>query len=293
VTQKTCLLILLVLLWGDVAFAQGPPPGVTPGPPANRPGPPSGRPDDHDDNGPVQAGYAVVTSAATSGLVLFQTFGLKAGSETVQAGILPSELTTNAAMFINSGGRLSRNLGIGLVNPGAEAANVTLTLRKEDGATLATKMLSLPAKQQISQYVTEMFADRSDIAGDFAGMLGITSTRPVGVIGLRFRGINFSTIPVQNLSERNPMPEISAGVGGTGAVLLPQFAAGGGWATEIVIGNTSGSSMTVRLDLFKSDGTPLTAKLNGESKSSFTGLTIAPGGVVILSPRDTNGDSRF
>ena len=86
---------------------------------------------------------------------------------------------------------------------------------------------------------------------------------------------------------------IATGVGGNGAVLLPQFAAGGGWATEIVMANTGTSSLTVRVDLFKSDGTPLTATLNGETKSSFTNLTIPAGGVLILAPRDQHGDDDF
>jgi hypothetical protein len=76
-------------------------------------------------------------------------------------------------------------------------------------------------------------------------------------------------------------------------VLLPQFAAGGGWASEINITNTGTLPLTVRVDLFKQDGTPLTTRLNGQSGSSFVNLAVPAGGVVILSPRDANGDSRF
>jgi len=78
-----------------------------------------------------------------------------------------------------------------------------------------------------------------------------------------------------------------------GAVLLPQFAANGGWATEIDILNAGSASLAVRVDLFKPDGTALTATLNGQSGSSLTNITIPAGGVVTLSPRDSNGDSRF
>src|SRR6266850_803840 len=43
--------------------------------------------DDHDDNGPIQAGYGVVTpvvagtGSTTSGLVVFETFGLRGGGD--------------------------------------------------------------------------------------------------------------------------------------------------------------------------------------------------------------------
>jgi hypothetical protein len=251
-----------------------------------------GKSDDHDDNGPIQSGYAVVTSSSTTGMVVFETFGLKKGQETTQAGVLPPDMTTNAVMFVDSNGKLSRNLGVAVVNPSSSKATVTLTLRKEDGAVLGTTTLDVPAHEQTSRFVTELFSSQS-VPSDVTGMLSITSATPVAVIGLRFRGANFSTLPVTNLSTSSAVPTIATGVGGAGAVLLPQFASGGGWATEIVIANTGAASMTVRVDLFKSDGTALTATLNGESASSFTNITVPAGGVKVLAPRNSNGDTDF
>ncbi|HLB86401.1 MAG TPA: hypothetical protein VJK29_01985, partial [Terriglobales bacterium] len=67
---------------------------------------------------------------------------------------------------------------------------------------------------------------------------------------------------------------------------------GGGWATELVLVNTGSSQVNARIDLFKQDGTPMTVRLNGESKSSFTAL-VSAGGVFELSPKDGEGQSRF
>ena len=89
------------------------------------------------------------------------------------------------------------------------------------------------------------------------------------------------------------MPTISEGVGGALAVLLPQFAAGGGWTTEVVLVNTATTSITARVDLFKADGTPLSTTLNDQTGSSFTNLTIPAGGVLTLAPRNSVGDSVF
>jgi len=111
--------------------------------------------------------------------------------------------------------------------------------------------------------------------------------------GLRFRGPNFSAIPITNLSPPIPVPQVTSGVGGAGAVILPQFAANGAWASEIVITNTSNAAIMARVDLFKPDGTALTTKLNGQSASSFTNLMIAAGGVLVLAPRDNDGDDDF
>ena len=90
-----------------------------------------------------------------------------------------------------------------------------------------------------------------------------------------------------------PVPQVSPGIGGAAAVILPQFAAGGGWASEIVITNTGAAPITVRVDLFKQDGTALTTKLNGQSGSTFTNLNIPANGVLVLAPRDADGDDDF
>jgi len=275
--------------------------------------------DDHENNGSLQAGYVVITSSSTaSNLVAFETFGMRDGLGTNQAGVLPSSLTTNAIMFVDTNGRLSKNLGVAIVNPNASPTNVTLTLRQSDGTQLGSITITVPAGQQTSRFVTEMFSNQPAVPKDLTGTLAITSTSPVSVIGLRFRGRNFSTLPVTNLSTPAPVPQIpapaslalstdepdlvsksvplpppSSGIGGPNAVLLPQFAAGGGWATEIVIANTGTTSMTVRVDLFKSDGTALKTTLNGTTASSFTNIVIPAGGVVVLAPRDEDGDDDF
>lgn len=198
-------------------------------------------------------------------------------------------------MFVSSSGRLSRNLGVAIVNPGDSSANVTLTLRDDKGTLLATKTIPVPARNQTSKFLTKLFSSESSVPKELTGTLAITSTTPIAVIGLRFRGSNFSTLPVTNLSSSTPaVPVFPNGAGGSGAILLPEFAAGGGWATEIVVANTGTTPLTVRLDLFKQDGTPLTTSLNGATAtSSFTSPSIPAGGVWTIAPRDDKGDSDF
>jgi len=250
---------------------------------------------DHGLNGRIQVGYAVVTpgTGPAAGMVVFETFGENRGFETTQAAVLPSEMTTHAIMFVNASGRLSRNLGVAMANPGIKEANVTMTLRDEEGNTLATETVVLKAHYQSSRFVTELFADHPSVPRDLTGTVEIVSDVPVAMTGLRFRGVNFSTLPVKTLVEPVAVPVIDEGIGGPSAVILAHFAAGGGWATEIVIANTGNADLTVRVDLFTRDGLPLVATLNGQSKSSFTGITIPKFGVVTLAPRNYRGDSDF
>jgi hypothetical protein len=255
--------------------------------------------DDHNDKGPIQVGYAVVTpetfsTNGTSNMVVFETFGLREGLGATQAGVLPPDLTTNALLFVDSDGQLQKNLGVAIVNPNGSNENVTLTLRGSDGKTLGTTAISVPSHQQVSKFVTELFASKSSVPNDVTGTLSVTSTNPVSVIGLRFRGANFSTLPITNLSNPGTVPSFKEGVGGPGAVLLPQFAAGGGWATELVIVNDGTASMTVEVDLFKQDGTALSTSLNNKAAaSSYPSITIPPGGVYVLAPRDAAGHDDF
>ena len=62
------------------------------------------------------------------------------------------------------------------------------------------------------------------------------------------------------------------------------FVAGGRWATEIDIATVGATDVTVRLDLFKPDGTPLVSAMNGQTDSSFQNLTVKAGGVLTLAP---------
>jgi hypothetical protein len=250
---------------------------------------------DDDDEKNIQSGYAIITptSGNTTGLVVFETFGEKRGTETTQAGVLPADMTTSVMLFVSTSGRLSRNLGVAIANPGSTDATVILTLRRDDGTSIGTKTIVVKAKNQTSQFVTQIFADQPSVPKDLTGTLNITSNVPVAIVGLRFRGENFSTIPATNLSAPTAVPVVSPGVGGTGAVILPHFASGGGWSAEIVLANSGGLALPVRVDLFKQDGTPLVVTLNGQKASSFTSLTIPANGVIVLSPRDKNDDSDF
>jgi hypothetical protein len=74
-------------------------------------------------------------------------------------------------------------------------------------------------------------------------------------------------------------PEITTGVGGVAAQLLPQVATGGGWFTTIAIANTSSADQVVRADFFNSLGGPLQLPFG----SRLTGIVVPAGGVVTLS----------
>ena len=81
-------------------------------------------------------------------------------------------------------------------------------------------------------------------------------------------------------------------VGGSTAIILPQFAMAGGWATQIALVNNSGTVARGRIDIFDTAGNPMSVTLNGAAQSRFS-YAIAAGGMFLLAPRDVNGQSPF
>jgi hypothetical protein len=243
----------------------------------------------------LQVGYAVVTpsSPITTGMTVFETITQTRSQDTLQVSVFPPNLTMNALLTVEVSNSLSKTLGVAIANPNSATANLTMTLRRSDGTQLTATTITIVGRRQISKLVTELFpaplsggfSTQVSIPSEFTGTLVINSTSPVSIVGLKFRGPNYTTIPVTDLSPANtPIPTISSGVEGLGAVLFPQFVAGAGWATEIAVVNTTASSLTVRLDVFTQDGAPLTVTLNGQTFSSFTNLVIPSNGLLTIVP---------
>jgi hypothetical protein len=254
-------------------------------------------PDDNNDSGPIQSGYAIITpisGAPVGGLLAFASFGLKqSNGNTAQAGVLPATMTTNAFVGVATDSQLQRDLGLAFVNPGTASANVTLTLRRSDGSLVENKSEAVAPGNHGALFVSQIFSDQSSVLSNFTGTLSIASDNPIAVVGLQFRGVEFSTILIASLSAAVSVPTVSPGVGGPGAVILPDFAEDGGWSTQFSIANPGTSTMTARLDVFDSNGKPLQITLNGTKQSTFN-VTVNPDGVAILAPVDgATGQSRF
>jgi hypothetical protein len=254
--------------------------------------------DDHNDNGPIQTGYAVVTPAfGASNVAVMETFGLRQQDGAIQSSVMPPALVTSAVMFINESTRLSKDVGIAMVNPNNGVATVTLTVRKNDGTQVLTKAIQIPTRRQVSQFLSDLFAAAPGSQGlpaEFTGTVQVDSTVAISVVGIRFRGVNFSALPLIPLAiSPVPLPILTSGVGGTGASLLPVFAVDGHWATELVIVNNNTTAVTVRIDIYNEDGSPLTTALNSQTSSSITNVVIPARGMVVYAPRDRNGDDDF
>ena len=231
------------------------------------------------EQGSVRSGYAVITpdsnSAAPAATV---TFGaVSNGILQSQAGTTPMPPLTEGSLFPGIG----RNLGIAVVNTTSTTSTVTFTLKDSNGNTAGPALtFDLAPQQQFSRLLTQLYSDA--IGSSFLGSLRVQGSSSISVFGLRFSGTEFSILPVAANTMANP----------GNVLVLPQFAMGGGWATQIALVNDSTAPVSGRIDLFDTSGKPMALKLNGATQSTFS-YSIPAGGVFLLAPRDANGESPF
>jgi hypothetical protein len=258
------------------------------------------------ESGNIKVGYVVITPDATTASPLATvTYGIvQNGTVQSQAGVLPAAMTTDASMFVNVVTGIGRNLGVAMTNPGSSALTVTLTLKDSTGALQANSVsITLQPGQQLARFVNELFGS-AVIGPGFTGSLRIQSASPVSVLGLLFSGSEFSTLPIAGTTTVPGVPvrDLTAGanknspasgsIGGANASIIPQFAMGGNWATQIALVNPTSATATGRVDVFDSLGNPFPVNLNGMIQSTFT-YSVQTGGTLLLAPRDSNGQSPF
>jgi hypothetical protein len=236
------------------------------------------------EQGITKSGYVIVTADTISAVPLASaTLGIVNNAVVLsQAGVLPTLTVSDSILFVDVLPAASRNLGVAVANPTSSINPLTITLRDENGLTVGRPLLiNLQPRQQIARFITELF-DAAIFATGFRGSLRIESPVPFAVLGLRFSGSLFSTQPPGGIS----------GTLGGAAIIFPQFAIAGGWATQIALVNGSNTTISGRVDLFDQSGNPMPVTLNGQTQSTFT-YSIAPAGAVVFAPRDVNGLSPF
>ncbi len=249
-------------------------------------------PIDDVEKGTTRTGYAIITpDPNTSAPVATLTAGIvRDGIVQSQAAILPTPLTSDTFLLVDIVQSIGRNLGVAIANPNGTTALVTLTLRDEQG-TQATSPVALPVApgNQIARFVSELFPSGT-VGPVFRGSLSIQSSLPVSIMGSRFSGQEFSTVPVP-VTGNATVPRRGS-VGGANAVIFPQIAMSGGWATTFGLVNTGGNAISGRIDLFDNSGNAMTVTLNGLTGSTFN-YSIPAHGTFTLAPRDPSGQSPF
>jgi hypothetical protein len=148
--------------------------------------------------GTIQTGFVVITpvSGTGDGLSVSETFGEQVGTSFFQSSVPQSPLVTLTNVVVTADLNAGLNTGIAIVNPNNVPATVTATFRNQSGVITATRTFGLGARQQESQFVTDIFSGDHVTAAPMVGSLFISSNVPVGVMGLSFVGFSFTSLPV-------------------------------------------------------------------------------------------------
>ena len=214
----------------------------------------------------------------------FAVFRQKVHREQEAVVPLESHNTDAYVLWFNNSGDFVT--GLAVANSSTSAASIPAIVRDEAGNQTGTQLLELPAMGHISGAL-------SAIIGNTGGKVGSVEfhTPPGGqisVLGLRFNGISFTTVPVLD----RPLQTATAP---PSSLLLPagsaaQLASGHYWETTITLVNKGNSSARTKLDFFDNQGNSLVLPVTFPSTPDVPAVmlstlerTLAPGAALSFS----------
>jgi hypothetical protein len=248
-----------------------------------------------DASGPLTAGSVVLQM--TSGAEVPNGNGILSYK---QGGVTLVEAAVPALTPILSGRFLAQmdnntNIGVAFTNPGTNTATISFYFTDTDGVSTAPRTTTLGAGQELSA-----FLDQSPYNGTkpFLGSFTFTSTVPLAALGIKGyfneRGeFLFTTSPVAPLgvmsslaaSDDQSFTTFPASL--SEPLVIPFYALGGGWTTEVILTNPTDSALAGTLQFVNSDGGPAMTLVSGVVNSSFN-YTVPPRSAYRLFANNAN-----
>lgn len=146
-----------------------------------------------DGNGPLSAGYArLVSTGPVGGTLLFSSLD-GAGQTVSEAGVDDSPPGTRFSVPVLKQGAI--NTGIAFANTSAQAIQLTLALKDEQGAQQSSSIETLSAGQHLARFSHELFSSLNSVA-DFKGSIEVTASAPISAVALKLGGSALATFPV-------------------------------------------------------------------------------------------------
>jgi hypothetical protein len=173
-----------------------------------------------DQGAPPPSGFAIIDFRENN--VLVSEAGV-AGSPLIHSGRIYAEVSSTT------------DTGLAIANPNSQSATISFFFTDANG-DFGQGTTTIPANGQIAKFLDQTpFNSRSALSGTFT----FSSNLPIAVVALRGL-INerseflMTTLPVTDLS-------LAASAA---TVVLPHFAVGGGWTTQIVLVNPTDAALS-------------------------------------------------
>jgi hypothetical protein len=191
----------------------------------------------------VQVGSVLVTpsagSSAPSGVAVFS---LRNNGITVTESGVPAITSVGTAfrLYAESSGFFANatigsfQTGLAVVNLSSNAATVNFDLTNLNGTSASpTGSISLPANGQAATFLDQI-PGLATLPNPFEGVLRVSSSSPIAVIGLRGRYNERSDFLITTTPSTNESTPAS-----TSDLFFPHFADGGGYTTQFILFNGS------------------------------------------------------
>ena len=204
------------------------------------------------------------------------------GALVTEAGVPAVAATTSSRVFVDFDAANGRDSGVALVNPGATALTVNLTLRDQNGVSSSCPAVTVPPLGKIAQFASQFSC--SALGSSFLGTLTFTAAAP-------FAAVNLRSAPNDHPPESifSALPVVDPTVTPVGSSLIfSQILDGNGNPTQILLMNTSGSTIAGTISLFRDAGTPILLDFGSGPVSSLS-YSISPNGMQKFSTTGQGG----
>jgi hypothetical protein len=225
----------------------------------------------------VTVGYARIQYQpgvpAPAGIAIFN---LRTKGVVVSEAAVPAAPLVRTARLFAENGTVVRT-GLSIANPNAQAATLSFNFTDETGTDFGAGSFLIPANAHISAFLDEtLFASAAPHGAlSSARSFTFTSTAPVAAIALRGlvneRGdFLMTTLPVADLSQIS-----------FETTIIPHFAQGGGWTTQVPLLNPTGSLLAGTVEFIDPAGTTIDTQRYSIAGSSAAVIRMSSGGPVL------------
>jgi hypothetical protein len=213
----------------------------------------------------LQTGYARIQPSSTSSPDGVAIISLKSGGSVVtEAGVPAVTPMLSGRTFAEVNGPV--NTGIAFANPGSSPVIISFYLTNQAGLDFSQRSFTLGAGAQIAAFLNEA---PFNVIGTVLGTFTFTAATPVAAVALRglTNARNEFLITTQTVT---PLPASFA----TNPVIMPHFADGGGWQTQVILTNPGDGLLTGTVQFFgqgspTASATPIALNVDGLVASSF------------------------
>ena len=185
-------------------------------------------------------------NAAPSGLVVFSF--ASDGKTVSEAGVPALPKGSAFRVYVETSGMPNQpgsiRSGLAITNAGATTNTVTLEVTRLDGSlAVPPATLALPPSGQIARFIDEIFT----LPDNFSGVVRVTSTVEVAIVGLRLRVNERGELKVTTTAPSN---ETAAST--TAETFFPHIADSGGWSTQFILfSGTAGQSRSRNVEFLR------------------------------------------